>query len=215
VNVPSVSREVLEQLGPWLDLAHKMGTLAGQLAPEAVTAVEVQVGGEAGEHPLKPLTVQVLKGLLTQLWGESVNEVSAPALARERGIEILEQRKAVHEDYSSALTVKVKGKTELTVEGTVFGKRDPRIVRLNEFQIEAVPAGHLIAIHNQDVPGVLGRIGTTLGEAGVNIGRIHLSRTAAQRDAFSLINVDNEPTASLMDKIRGISGVTQARHIRL
>jgi D-3-phosphoglycerate dehydrogenase/(S)-sulfolactate dehydrogenase len=215
VNVPSVSKEVLEQLGPWLNLAHKLGLLAGQLCPEAVTSVEVGASGEINQHPIKPITLQAVKGLLSQIWGESVNEVSAPTLAQERGIEVVEKRRREHQNFVSSLSLIVKGKTELSLEGTVFGRRDPRIVRVNGFDIEAVPAGHLVAIHNRDVPGVVGRIGTVLGDAGVNIGRIHLSRDQKRGEAFSLINVDSEVPSPVLEELRQLSGVLSVRQINL
>jgi D-3-phosphoglycerate dehydrogenase/(S)-sulfolactate dehydrogenase len=214
VNVPSVSRELLEQLGPWLNLARTLGGLAGQLSPEGITAVEVAVYGEVGQHPMKPVVVQVLKGLLSQ-FSENVNEVNAPVFAKERGIQVTEQRRGEHENFASSLTVTVRGKGTVAVEGTVFGRRDPRIVRVDQFDIEAVPQGHLIAIHNKDVPGVVGRVGTALGDGAVNIGRIHLSRDTERGDAFSLINVDSEPSAKILDALRAIPGVASVRHIRL
>jgi D-3-phosphoglycerate dehydrogenase len=216
VNVPSVSREVMEQLGPWLNLAQKVGALAGHLSPEGVTAIEVSFCGEVGQQPIKPLTVQCLKGFLSRvLEGETVNEVSAPVFAKQRGIKVVEQRHGEHEDFASSITLRVKGKTELVVEGTLFGRRDPRIVRVDSFDIEAVPQGHLVAIHNKDVPGVVGKVGTLLGDAGVNIGRIHLSRNRQSGEAFSLINLDSEPAAKLLEQIKAIPGVQSARHIQL
>jgi D-3-phosphoglycerate dehydrogenase len=215
VNVPSVPRDVLEQLGPWLNLAHKLGSLAGQLSPEGVTAVEVAVAGEINQHPLKPITVQALKGLFTQAWGESVNEVSAPALAKARGIKVSELKRGEPEDFASSVTLRVKGKTEISVEGTVFGRRDPRIVRVNQFDIEAVPSGHLIALHNKDVPGIVGKVGTVIGAGGVNIGRIHLSRDGEHGEAFSLINVDSVPPAAMLANLRAVQGVISVRHVVL
>jgi len=216
VNIPSVPREVLEQLGPWLQLAHHMGALAGQMAPESVTAVEVHVSGELNQQPVKPITIQALKGLLSQVWGESVNEVSGPVLARERGVTVIEQRRGEPENFASSVTLVVRGKTPLEIEGTVFGRREPRIVRVNQFEIEAVPSGHLIAVHNKDVPGIVGKVGTLLGDAKVNIGRIHLSRDKYQSgEAFSLINVDSKPPASVMDGIKSIPGVKVVRSIVL
>lgn len=215
VNIPSVSREVLEQLGPWLNLASRLGALAGQLSPEGVKSVEVDVRGEINQHPMKPITVQALKGLLAQVWGESVNEVSAPALAKERGIAIVEMRHDSNENYASSLGVRVKGKSELFVEGTVYGRREPRIVRVNGFDIEAVPQGQLIAIHNKDVPGVVGKVGTVFGEAGVNIGRIHLSRDQKSGEAFSLINIDSAPSAKVLDALKAIPGIVNVKSIQL
>jgi len=215
VNVPSVSNEVLEKLGPWLNLSHKLGMLAGQLSPEELTSVEVEISGEVNQNPTAPITVQALKGLLSQLWGEAVNEVSAPALAKERGIAVIESHRGETADFTSSVALKVKGKTNLLIEGTVFGRREPRIVRVNDFDIEAVPAGHLIAIHNQDIPGVVGRVGTLLGAAGVNIARIHLSRERERKQAFSLINVDSAPDGALLEELGKIHGVLAVKHILL
>jgi D-3-phosphoglycerate dehydrogenase/(S)-sulfolactate dehydrogenase len=215
VNAPSVSREILEKLGPWLSLARSLGSLAGQLDPEGVTTIEVEVSGDVNEHPISPITIQALKGLLSQVWGESVNEVSAPALAKERGIEVVERRRGDTKDFASTLTVRVRGKTDVVVEGTVFGRRDPRIVKVNQFDIEAVPTGHLIAIHNRDIPGVVGRVGTLLGDSAVNIGRLHLSRDRERSEAFSLINVDSAPPPHVLDGLRKLSGVLSVRHIVL
>jgi len=109
----------------------------------------------------------------------------------------------------------VKGKAELTVQGTLFGRREPRIVRVNRFDVEAVPSGHLIALHNEDVPGVVGRVGTLLGDAGVNIGRIHLSRDTEGREAFSLINIDSAPAVSVLEGLHQLRGVLGVKHIVL
>ncbi|MBI3180797.1 MAG: phosphoglycerate dehydrogenase [Myxococcales bacterium] len=215
VNVPSVPREVMEKLGPWLELGRRLGAIAGQLGPEAVTQVEIVATGEVKEQPLKPITSQVLKGLLSVVWGEGVNEVSAPALAKERGIQVVEQRSGDHEIFASTLAVRVRGKVGVEVEGTVFGRREPRITRVNQFEIEAVPSGTLVAIYNLDVPGVVGRVGSVLGDAGVNIGRIHLSRERERGEAFSLINVDSEPPAQVMEALKAIPGVVNVRRIRL
>jgi len=215
VNVPSVSREVLQQLGPWLNLAHKLGALAGQLCPEALTAIEVEARGDLNQHPIKPVTVQALKGVLSQICGETVNEVSAPALAKERGIEVIEQRRGEHQDFAASLTLRLRGNSEFSVEGTVFGRRHPRIVRVNQFDVEAVPFGHLIAIHNRDVPGVVGRVGTLLGDSAVNIGRIHLSRDREHGEAFSLINVDTPVPQSVLDGLRRLAGVLSVRQLSL
>ncbi len=215
VNVPSVSREVLEQLGPWLNLAYKLGVLAGQFCPEALTRVEVEARGDINQFPMRPVTVQALKGLLAQICGDGINEVSAPAVAKERGIDVVEQRQGEHHDFASSLTLRLRGKTEFSVEGTVFGRRHPRVVRVNQFDVEAVPFGHLIAIHNRDVPGVVGRVGTLLGDSAVNIGRIHLSRDREHGEAFSLINIDTPAPQSVLDGLRHLAGILSVRQLSL
>jgi D-3-phosphoglycerate dehydrogenase/(S)-sulfolactate dehydrogenase len=145
-----------------------------------------------------------------------VNEVSAPGIARDRGIAVLEERAAGHQDYASLVTVSVGAAGgEATVAGTVFGHRDARIVRVNQFHLEAVPEGHIILCVNDDSPGVVGNIGTSLGAAGVNIAGISLSRDSTGAAAVSLLNVDSEPPSAVLDALRSIPHVREVRRIRL
>ncbi len=216
VNVPSLSREALQRIGPYLSLAERLGSLAGQLAPRGVDEVRVEYAGELAEAPTRPLTALVLKGILRHFLDLPVNEVSAPAVAKERGIGVREERTAEAHDYVSLLTVALRGAGgEAVVGGTVFGKQDPRVVRVNQFRLEALPEGEIILCENDDSPGVVGNLGTTLGAAGVNIARISLSRDATRGLAFSLINVDSAPSAELLDRLRKLPHVRAAMHIRL
>ena len=163
----------------------------------------------------KPITVQVLKGLLKHFMDVPVNEVNAPAIAKDRGIAVREVRTDESRDFASVLTLTVRGANgEATVSGTIFGKRDARIVRVNQFDIDAIPDGHVIVIENEDAPGVVGNVGNTLGVAGVNIARIALSRDAEKR-AFSLVNIDSPAAADVLDKLRKLPHVTAVRQIRL
>ncbi|HLV60974.1 MAG TPA: phosphoglycerate dehydrogenase [Fredinandcohnia sp.] len=216
VNVPSVPRELRQTLGPWLDLAEKIGALAGQLAEERATSVTVEVAGELSEHPIRPLTAQVLKGMLRFFVQDPVNEVNATALAKERGLEISEVKKAESADYASTIGVRLESKTSsLTVVGSLLGKHDPRIVKVDDFVLDAVPSGNLLVLRNEDVPKIVGTVGTILGDAGVNIARIHLSRVAPQGQAFSMINVDSEVPAEVLEKLRAVPHVLRVTPIRL
>jgi D-3-phosphoglycerate dehydrogenase len=216
VNVPSMSREALERFGPYVKLCEKLGALAAQIAPSGVREVRVAFAGEVAEAPQRPLTAAVLKGLLSQVEATPVNEVSAPGIARDRGISVHEERVAGHQDYASLVTVTVAGAGgEAVVAGTVFGHRDARIVRVNQFRLEAVPEGHIILCVNDDSPGVVGNIGTALGTAGVNIARISLSRDGAGSAAVSLINVDSEPSQEVLETLRALPHVRDVRRIRL
>jgi D-3-phosphoglycerate dehydrogenase/(S)-sulfolactate dehydrogenase len=216
VNVPSMSREALQRFGPYLKLCEKLGALAAQIAPSGVREIRVAFAGEVAEAPQRPLTSAVLKGLLSQVEATPVNEVSAPGIARDRGISVHEERVAGHQDYASLVTVTVAGPgAEATVAGTVFGHRDARIVRVNQFHLEAVPEGHIILCVNDDSPGVVGNIGTALGSAGVNIARISLSRDEAGAAAVSLLNVDSEPSPAVLDTLRALPHVRDVRRIRL
>jgi D-3-phosphoglycerate dehydrogenase/(S)-sulfolactate dehydrogenase len=216
VNVPSLPPEVLAQLGPYLPLAEKLGSLAGQLLPAGPQEVTVTVAGELATAPSKPLLNRVLTGLLRHALETPVNEVSAPAVARERGLVLREERVSEPHDYASLLTVTVKGQGgEAVVAGTVYGKAEARIVRVNAFRLEAVPSGHVILCENDDAPGVVGNLGEALGSAGVNIARISLSREPDRSSAFSLINVDQAPSPDVLERLRALPHVRSVRHIRL
>jgi L-serine deaminase len=158
----------------------------------------------------------VLKGLLAQVETAPVNAVNAPALARERGIAVVEEQAAGPQDYASLVSVTVSGQGgEAVVAGTVFGDRHPRIVRVNRFRLEAVPEGNIILCENDDAPGVVGNIGTTLGAAGVNIARISLARDESGGAAVSLINVDSQPADEVLTRLRALPHVREVRRIRL
>jgi (S)-sulfolactate dehydrogenase len=216
VNVPSLPAEVLAQLGPYLPLAEKLGALAGQLLPAGPQEVTVAVAGELATAPSKPLLHRVLVGLLRHAAETPVNEVSAPAVARERGLALREEQVAEPQDYASLLTVTVKGQGgEASVAGTVYGKAEARIVRVGAFRLEAGPSGHVILCENDDAPGVVGNLGTTLGAAGVNIARISLSRTEDRTRAFAFLNVDQVPDEAVLAQVRALPHVRSVKVIAL
>jgi len=216
VNMPSLSPEALQQIGPYLSLAEKLGSLAGQLAPQSVEEVRVEFAGDLARAPHRTLTAVVLKGLLQHFLEAPVNEVNAPAVAKERSIATREESTAEAHDYVGLLTVAVRGRGgEATAAGTVFGKQEARIVRVNQFRLEALPEGEIILCENDDSPGVVGNIGRVLGDAGVNIARISLSRDEARVAAFSLINVDSRPDPAVIEKLRALPHVRSVRQICL
>jgi D-3-phosphoglycerate dehydrogenase/(S)-sulfolactate dehydrogenase len=216
VNLPPLPREVMEQLAPYLPLAEKLGSLAAQLAPQNPTDVAVEVAGELSSVPLRPVAARALVGLLRHFLETPVNDVSALAIARDRGLAVREIRSVEPQDYASLVTVTVRGAGgEARVAGTVYGKRDPRIVGVNAFRVEAVPDGHVILCENDDAPGVVGNLGTTLGGAGVNIARISLSRLDDRSRAFAFLNVDSAPTAETLDAVRRLPHVRSVRAIVL
>jgi D-3-phosphoglycerate dehydrogenase/(S)-sulfolactate dehydrogenase len=214
--VPSLPREVLAQLGPYLPLAEKLGALAGQLLPTGPKEVVVSVAGDPSTAPTRPLSNRVLVGLLRHVLETPVNEVSAPSVAKERGLVLREERVAEPQDYATLLTVTVKGQAgEVAVAGTVYGKAEARIVRLGGYRLEGVPEGQIILCENDDAPGVVGNLGTTLGAAGVNIARISLSRTEDRTRAFAFLNVDSAPAAAVLARLRALPHLRQVRAISL
>jgi D-3-phosphoglycerate dehydrogenase/(S)-sulfolactate dehydrogenase len=216
VNAPGLPREVLDRLGPYLPLAEKLGLLAAQLASGALGEVEVQVAGELASAPTRPLAARVLVGLLRGFLDVPVNEVNAPAVARERGITLREVRSEEPQDYASLVTVTLRGQGgPVVVGGTVYGKRDPRIVRIGDFRVEGVPEGPVILVENEDRPGVVGNLGGALGGEGINIARISLSRRDDRGSAFSFLNVDHAATPELLARIRALPHVRWLKAVNL
>ncbi len=211
VNVPSVSSEVLAKLGPFLELGKKMGAFLAQVAGSPVDEILISYQGDIAELDTKPVTVSVLTGLLTPILREDVNFVNAPILAEERGIKVTESKSSTAEDFTNLLTVTVKTKGEdTTVAGTIFGKKEPRVVKINDFRLEAALEGHMLLIYNEDKPGVIGRIGVTLGEAGVNIARMHVGQDSAFNRNVILLNTTTSVDQAVLDALRKQDGVSNA-----
>ncbi len=216
VNVPSVSGEALIRLGPFLKLAEKLGGFHAQLAKGAVEEVEIAYYGDVSDLDSAPLTVSVLKGLLAPALREEVNFVNAPILAEERGIKVTESKSKTAEDFTNLLAVIVRaGGEDNYVAGTIFGKKEPRIVRLNDFRLEAVPEGHMLLIYNEDRPGVIGRIGITLGEAGINIARMQVGQDPGHNRNVILLTTDEHVSKETLDNLKQQDGVTTAKAMEL
>ncbi len=216
VNVPSVSPELLSTLRPYLSLAEKLGSLQVQMLTTLPKEVQIEYGGEVTQYDVAPLTLAVLKGILTPMMESSVNYVNAPVVARERGIKVIESKSSRAGDFASSITVRVKTKDkEAEVEGAIFGSNNPRIVRINNFYFEAIPEGYILILHNKDVPGVVGAIGTLLGEKGVNIAGFELGREKVGGMAISLIHVDESIPKKVLDILRHLPNILSAQMVKL
>jgi D-3-phosphoglycerate dehydrogenase len=210
LNMPSLSAEEAPRLKPYMALAEKLGSLVGQLAHGSIDRISVHSEGAAAELNPKPITSAVLSGFLrTQT--ATVNMVNAPLIARDRGVEVREVRTEREGDYHTLLRVAVRTEDgERSVAGTLFGDQSPRLVELFGVKIEADLAGSMLYVVNEDAPGFIGRLGTTLGEAGVNIGTFHLGRRSAGGEAVLLLSVDEPVTAELLTHVRALPGVKTA-----
>jgi D-3-phosphoglycerate dehydrogenase / 2-oxoglutarate reductase len=214
LNMPSVTAEEAPRLRPHMELARLLGSFAGQLTQSSLQAVKVEYEGQVAELNTRPLTALALSGLLTPLL-DSVNMVSAPQLARERNIDVSEVKHSRPSDYQTLirLTVTTDRQTR-SVAGTLFSGNRPRLVEIKGIPIEAELGRHMLYITNRDRPGFIGRLGTLLGEAGINIATFHLGRVTAGDDAIALIEVDQLVNDELLARIRGISDVVQAAALR-
>jgi D-3-phosphoglycerate dehydrogenase len=216
VNAPSLSPEVLQVLRPYLLLGEKLGALTAQLIGEPPREVTVQASGEAAEREIRSVTTAVLRGLLTHMLSSSVNYVNAPAMARERGMRVIESRTPQASDYLNALRVEVQTATRRNVvSGAVFGADTLRLTRINDFRMEAVPEGHILLLNNRDVPGVVGRVGTLLGAHQINIAGIELGRERVGGMALSLIHVDEPVSPDVLEELRTLPEIVSAQLLEL
>ena len=207
LNMPSLSAEEAPKLKPYMALAEKLGSLVGQLAHDALSSISIEVEGAAAELNQKPITGAVLAGLM-KVYSDTVNMVNAPYLARERGLDVREVRHEREGDYHTLIRVSVKTQEgEKSVAGTLFGDQNPRLVEIFGVKVEADLAGPMLYVVNQDAPGFIGRIGTTLGEAKVNIGTFHLGRRAAGGEAVLLLSLDEPVGDVLLNKLHALPGV--------
>lgn len=216
VNVPSVSPELLSVLRPYLTLGEKLGSLQVQMLATLPKEVHIEYGGEVTQYDVAPLTLAVLKGILTPMMESSVNYVNAPVIARERGIKVVESKSSQASDFASSITVRVKTKEkELEVEGAIFGSNNPRIVRINNFYLEAVPEGYILILHNRDVPGVIGAVGTLLGQKGINIAGLELGREKVGGMAISFFHVDDVVPKETLEALRNLPSIVTAELVKL
>ncbi len=203
VNVPSVSAEVMSQVGPYLNLADMLGSFHMQIAKGGVEEINIEYVGDLAELNTTPITVAFLKGLFTPILKDAVNFINAPMIAKDRGIRVVESKTQSSDDFTSLLKVKVTtSEGENILAGTVFGKNEPRLVRLNTFRLEALPAGPMLYVHNNDVPGVIGAIGTKIGSFGVNIANMTVGAEAEKGVNVILLNTG---TLLSKDQLQGIS----------
>lgn len=210
LNMPSLSAEEAPRLKPYMALAERLGSLVGQLSHGALRTISIEVEGAAAELNQKPITGAVLAGLM-RVHSDTVNMVNAPFLAKERGLDVREVRHDREGDYHTLVRVTVGTDAgDRSVAGTLFGNQAPRLVELFGIKVEADLAGHMLYIVNEDAPGFIGRLGTTLGEAGVNIGTFHLGRRSAGGEAVLLLSVDDVVSAELIARVRALPGVKTA-----
>ncbi|MBS0013048.1 MAG: phosphoglycerate dehydrogenase [Desulfobacterales bacterium] len=216
VNVPSISGQALEQLGPFINLAEKMGLLQAQFMTEQIKEINIVYNGDFFGYDLMPVTTAFIQGLLSYRLGGEVNAVNAYTIAKERGIKITESSSAETTDYLHMITTKITGPDKtLNVAGTVFGKSDPRIVRIDDFRIEIIPKGHLALIHNLDEPGAIGSIGTTLGDHNINISRMQVGLEEGGEHNVILLRTDTPISQNVVDALMTLPKVKSVKTMEL
>lgn len=217
VNAPSVAPDMMPKVKPYIELSEKMGRFMGQIIGQSTSnrlkKITVNYTGEAADLDSKPITVGALKGLLSVV-SDDVNYVNAPVILKERGIDLVESHTSKEEIFTNTIEMTLDfDKDTRSLAGSVFKSDDLRIVRIDNYPIEVIPEGHMLVIFNKDLPGTVGKIGTILGEAGVNIARLFLGRDRQQGTAILIINADTETPKKFIEKIKKIPSALSVQEV--
>lgn len=216
VNFPSVSADVLPIIQPYINLAERVGGFISQNFTGGIEEIIIEYKGNITELNQEPVTMAVLKGLLSPILEETVNFINAPLIAKERGIEVKELTTSDAGDYHSMLVLKVRsGKKTSSVSGILHGKKEPRIIEINGFAVEVVPDGEMLVLANNDKPGVIGDVGTLLGKNKINIARMQFGREKRGGKAISVISVDATVSQDILSKIKKLPNVLSVNQIHL
>lgn len=221
VNLPAISSEEMARLAPYLVLATKIGSLHTQMALETtgtgrpINAVEVIFAGDYTAVPTESITRGVLQGILTPMLDEPVNLVNAPVLAEARGIKVTESHTRATSDFTALLTVRAHMPGgDRTIAGAVYGQ-DVRIIHIDGYHVDLPPFGHMLVTQHTDKPGIIGKVGTLLGDNQINIAGMHVGREAIGGRAIMALLVDESIPAELIERIRAIEGMEKAQLITL
>jgi D-3-phosphoglycerate dehydrogenase len=216
VNAEGVDARVAPALAPYRDLCERLGRLLSALGRGPFEEITLESSGAVNEFPMRALTASFLKGFLEGKLSDPVNAVNSLMRARESGIRVLESRAGDSPDFTALVTATLRGPNGArSAAGTLFGKRHPRLVRIDEFQIDALPAGPMLLVSNDDRPGMVGRIGSMLGAAGANIAYMSLGRDRSGGRAVAVLNLDAPLPEKLRREISGLDGVLWAETVSL
>ena len=216
LNIPSVRPEVLKVLQPYFSLAEKLGVFLTQLADGRMSKVEIEFSGEIANYDVSPLTTLIIKGILRPALNGEVNMVNAPVLAKQRGLKISERKEVSNADYANKLKVRtVTAQGEIVIAGTLLRQNDERVVEINGYHFDVVPHGNILIAPHTDRPGIIGQVGSLLGEAGINIAFMQVGRKEVGGSAIMALTVDGPVPQDVLEKIKKVDGVEDARQVRL
>ncbi len=215
-NFPSLSEEAYKGVEPYLNLGERMGKFAGQLVQGRVSKVEVTYSGTVTKQNIKAVTMAIAKGILTPVLGEGVNTINALNMMKDRGINIAEVSSNVESEYVNSIALDITtDKENFALLGTLTSNKQPRVVKINNVYVEAVPAGHMLFINNNDKPGIVGAVGTILANANINIAGITLGRENQQGVAVSVVNVDSEIPEKVIEQLRQTKNILLVKTIKV
>ncbi|GLI34782.1 phosphoglycerate dehydrogenase [Desulforhabdus amnigena] len=216
VNAPNIDGAVLARLRPYLTLAEKLGSLLAQITRGAIQEIAIEYVGEVTKEDTQPLTISILKGLLTPILGDMVNFVNVPVMVKERNIKVTESMRTEAEDFTTLINVSIKTSEERNlVAGTIFGKKDPRIVRINDFRMESAMEGNLLLIYNIDTPGTIGAIGTCLGRNKINISMMDVGQVLERGQNIIFLQTDSVVPKEVVQELLAMENVNVVQTVKL
>jgi D-3-phosphoglycerate dehydrogenase len=214
LNMPSVTVEEAPKLKPYMKLADQLGAFAGQATETGIMKVVVEYEGQVAALNTRPLTALILQGLLKPLLSDSVNMVNAPLVAKERNIDLTEVKHEREGDYHTLIRLTIQSERwSRSIAGTLFADQRPRVVEIKGIKIDAELGPHMLYVTNDDKPGFIGKLGTLLGDNGINIATFALGRSAPGRDAIALVEIDGPMPAALLQQVQKLPQVQQAKHL--
>ena len=216
VNIPGLRPDMLEKLGPYLNLAETLGNFVGQLAGGRIEELTIKLQGELAENDTKPIVIAALKGLLSNALQERVNYVNASIEAKERGIRVVETRDTTAEDYTGSLSLTAKGSLGThSVTGVLLGGSEVRIINMDDFPINVPPNKYMLFTLHRDMPGIIGKIGSLLGSFNVNIASMQVGRKIVRGDAVMVLSIDDPLPEGILDEIKKEPGIRDAYTVAL
>ena len=212
VNLPTVDEKFMEKFRGYLSLGEKIGSLLNQLSTDSIKKIRIEYQGEITNYDLSLLRSYILCGILMD--EKEVNLVNAPLVLKEKGILLEERRKHATGEFSTLISVEVKGKEHISAAGTLI-ENSPKIVKINGFSVEATPKGVLLVCYNEDKPGIMGHIGTVLGRNGINIASMTLGRKRKGGPAITVLNLDEKINNKILKEIEEFPAINTVRLVKL
>jgi len=215
-NYPCIEAEVCKFLEPYINLCEKLGMFSGQLTEGRYQEFNINYSGEITQYDLAPLTMALVKGILSPIMQETVNFINAISIAKERGIRIKESKSSKEEEFVNLVMLEIKTDKEIRrICGTLSPNKKPRIVKIDEYYLESSPLGEIIMVQNWDVPGIIGNLGTLLGRHNINIAAMTFGREKPGGKAVSLFNVDSPVSGEILEKIKKTENILSVRVIKI
>ncbi|RKY43284.1 MAG: phosphoglycerate dehydrogenase [Candidatus Makaraimicrobium thalassicum] len=213
-NVPVLEEEAMAAVRPYVNLAERLGSIQTQLIDEPIRAITVKYIGEVADIDVAVITRALMKGIFNPILAEEVNYVNSPLVAKERGIKVTEEKTSKITDFANLISVEFDtGTRKHFIMGTLFANKEPRIIKMDKYYVEAIPDGYMLVVSNRDVPGVVGKLGTSLARHGVNIAEMSFGRDKKTGDAISLLNVDTEVPKEVIAKLKREKDIDDVKQV--